>query len=65
MKSDAVTTPALNPYVGCSIVNIHRGEVFNDNRIFARVVSASGELLISAELAYCVKAINENFPKGN
>lgn len=65
MKSDAVTTPAPNPYVGCSIVNIHRGGVFNDNRIFAQVVSASGEVLISAELSYCVQAIKERLPRGN
>lgn len=65
MKSDAVTIPAPNPYVGCFIVNIHRGKDFNKNRIYARVVSASGELLISAELDYCVQAIIERLPKGN
>ena len=65
MNSDAVMTPAPNPYVGCSIVKIHRNMQIGGNVLYARVVSASGELLISAELDYCVQAIKERLPKGN
>jgi hypothetical protein len=64
MKSDAVTTPAPNPYVGCSIVNIHTHDRF-PGVIYAEVVSASGEILISATLDYCAQKVKERFPRGN
>lgn len=52
-------------YVGCVIKNIHRGKESEGRGhiIYATLYSASGELLIGADLDYIVRAISQRIPK--
>ena len=50
-----------NPYDGCRIVNIRKGKKSErrDMHIYAELVDKDGNVLISADLPYILKALQE------
>jgi hypothetical protein len=53
-----------NPYAGAMITDIRRGSSSKNRShiIYARLVDANGELLISATLDYILDAIKSHLP---
>jgi hypothetical protein len=51
-----------NEYIGCKIVNIRRGKGNRNHIIYANLVNAKGETMISADLNYIRDALYVRIP---